>query len=123
MSSNSRLLSKEPILSCIISQYDREEIMFSTCPQNLRKLDKWMTREEVSKTIVDEQCLKVTSSGNGKQQRPDAGPESCIWSSSFICCSLKSQWSQWKGGCLELLLMEGKRGEKAHVWQITQELD
>lgn len=93
MSSNSRLLSKEPILSCIISKYDREEIMFSTCPQNLRKLDKWMTREEVSKTIVDEQYLKVTSSGNRKQQRPDAGPESCIWSSSFICSGRVVVWN------------------------------
>ena len=35
----------------------------------------------------------------------------------------QQKWSPWKGGCQEAILKEGKRGEKAELCQMTQEVD
>lgn len=46
--------------------------------------------------------------------------EVLIWTSSWsIYCSLKPQW---KGGCQEAILSEGKQGDKTEVWKLHKNL-
>jgi len=79
-------------------------------------------------STADKQYLKVMSLRKRKtiQQRPDTGPERCIWTFSWsIYCWPKPhhKWFPWKDGCQEAIHKEGKQGEKTELCQSTHEVD